>query len=221
MLLELSVPFYPGMPKYDETIPELSFIPETRQENGDPNNTSSIQCFLHMGSHVDAPYHFDYTGSTIDRIPIEKFHFKTPILVNLEGRDEIRRSDLEKIDGIAEADLLLIYTGASRWINDQEKYIQNLVGLDYEAASFIRRELPRLFAVGTDAISIEKDDGSHAFPVHHELLDESKRTERTVLIYENLNLSLAVCKNIKQVYAFPIRLTGMDASPVSMVADIL
>ena len=52
------------------------------------------------------------------------------------------------------------------------------------------------------------------------MLDEAQRSERSLLIFENLNLSIAENLKIRSVYAFPLRLVGLDASPVTVVAEI-
>ncbi len=222
MLVELSVPFYPGMPRYDDSIPDVVYTERTRMYNGEPNNTTSVKFFLHSGTHVDAPFHFDAEGRTIDEIPIEDFCYRSVVLVKLDHMKEklIRRADLENVPNIDTADLLLLYTGYCKWINDTEKYNKGFPGLDYEAACFLRREVPNLKAIGTDTISIESDDGTNLFPVHHELLDEATRQERSLLIFENLDLSKAVNKDIGLVTAYPLRFIGLDASPVMMVAEV-
>lgn len=222
MLVELSVPFYPGMPRYDDSIPDVVFSARTRSVEGDPNNTTSVNLFLHSGSHVDAPFHFDPHGRTIDQIPVEKFAYRSVVLALAErwGDRGVGRKILEDVPGIKQADLLLIYTGYSKWIHDPVRYRQGFPGIDLEAARFLRRELPGLVAVGTDALSIESEDPTGLFQVHHELLDERDRVERSLLVFENLNLMPLLEKTINHVWAFPLRFAGLDAAPVAMVADV-
>lgn len=223
MLYELSVPFYPGMPRYDDTIPDIVFVPRTRAASGDVNNTTTVELFLHAGSHVDAPFHFDKNGRTIDQIPIENFIYKKALLLNLpKGRGErITRSDLEGRPLLEEADMILFYTGYSQYVNDEASYRDDFPALDESAARYLRRNFKNLKAIGIDTLSIEGTDGGEkGFGVHHELLDEEGREERSLLVYENMDFRpILHCSSYFQAYAFPLRFKGLDASPVSLIAE--
>ena len=175
MLYELSVPVYPGMPRYDETIPDVDFFPRTRIENGDMNNTSSVKVFLHGGSHVDAPFHFDKDGTTIDQIPIERFLYQKALLIMVPKNkgERITREDLENSILLKDADLLLLYTGYSHYVENEKIYADDFPALDYTAAKYLRRECPKLQAVAIDTLSIEAADGAEKnYNVHHELLEK-------------------------------------------------
>lgn len=223
MLCELSAPFYPGMPRYDETIPDVAFLPQNRTP-GDINNTTILHLFTHAGTHVDAPFHFDGSGRTIDQIPIERFAYARALVARVPkgpgGR--ISEEDLKRIPKLQEADLVLLYTGYSSRIADEARYREDFPALDLSGARYLRRECPRLQAVGIDTLSIEGADGcDHGFCVHHELLDEGNRAERSLLVYENLDLRPVEGENgFFRAWAFPLRLPGLDASPINMVAEI-
>lgn len=223
MLYELSVPMRPGMPRYDDTIPDVVFQPRTRTP-GDVNNTTTVQLFLHAGSHVDAPFHFDGSGRTIDQIPIERFFYKKALLAYIpKGRGgRINEEELRAIPQLQQADLLLLATGYSEYVDNEAIYRDDFPALDLSAAHYLRRECPVLEAVGIDTMSIEGADGcDFGFEVHHELLDEGKRQERSLLIYENLDLrSVLRQEGFFKVYAAPLRFPGLDASPVNVVAEI-
>lgn len=223
MLYELSVPYYPGMPRYDETIPDVEFLPRTRTP-GDVNNTTTVRLFMHAGSHVDAPFHFDGHGCTIEQIPIERFFYRKAMVVKIpcQRSDRVTAEQLREAPGLAEADLLLLYTGYSRYVSNERIYADDFPALDLSAARYLRRECPSLQAVAIDTLSIEGADGcDHGFAVHHELLDEEGRAERSLLVFENMNFeAVANTPGFFQVYAFPLRFPGLDASPVNMVAKI-
>ena len=72
---------------------------------------------MHTGTHVDAPFHFDANGKTIDQIPIEDFHYTKPLVLEIaKGKGErIRYEDLKSHESeIKECDILFLYTGHSR-----------------------------------------------------------------------------------------------------------
>lgn len=54
-----------------DTVPVLEAVASLN--NGDICNLSDITMCLHNGTHIDAPYHFDNEGKTVDEIPLSKF----------------------------------------------------------------------------------------------------------------------------------------------------
>lgn len=216
--LEEEMPIYPGLPKD-------SFQPHTRLAKGDPSNTTQITHFLHSGSHVDAPFHFYDPGKTIDEIPIEDFVYERPYILQkkLQKSGLISLEDLTSCgDEIRNADILFIYTGYGDFRHDTEAYADDFPAVSEEAAKYIRTELLNLKAVAIDTLSIESATiaPSTAFKVHRTFLDGSLYDTRPLLIYEDVNIEKILDeKNIKRIYAFPLRLKGLDASPVTIVAE--
>jgi arylformamidase len=223
MYIELSYPFERDMPVYPGS-PAEEFISVTRMTNGDSSNTTIFKHFIHNGTHVDAPFHFYNKGTTIDQIPIENFVYKRPLLIN----KELKRSQLLTLEDlkqfepeIYQADLLLFYTGYCNIRNKPDLYADDFPAISEELARFIRTALLNVKAVAIDTLSIEsavlgpKTD----FIVHKTLLDGALYPTRPLLIFEDVNIRLVLNKDIKAIYAFPLRLTGMDGSPVNVVAE--
>ena len=108
MLIELSYIISLDMPKWP-TNPAERIEYNTVIQNGDPSNASSVFHHLHTGTHVDAPFHFDANGKTIDQIPIEDFHYTKPLVLEIaKGKGErIRYEDLKSHESeIKECDIM-------------------------------------------------------------------------------------------------------------------
>jgi len=224
MLVELSYPFDPRMPVYPGS-PKEDFRPHTRLSQGQESNTTVITHYLHGGSHVDAPFHFYDPGATIDQIPIENFVFDRPLVVDapLAKGGLITVEDLKKAgEQLPEADILLLRTGYSALRDKAEVYTDDFPALSEEAARLIRTELLRAKAVAIDSLSIESATRGPAqgFPVHKTLLAGDRHRTRPLLVFEDLDLSRMENGRIKRIYAFPLRLKGLDASPVNVVAEL-
>ncbi len=222
MLIDLSWKIYPGMTVYPGT-PEEAFIPESRIKNGALNNTTKVVHFLHVGTHVDAPYHFDEKGETIDEVPLERFLYRNTVLLEIpKSQGElIEKEDLLPYKDIKDIDLLLLYTGYCVYKDNAAVYCGDFPALSQEAAIYLRDSYKNLKAIGIDTMSIDPIDGeSIGFPAHHALLDSRGRTNTSLLVFENVDLTKIRGKNIEMVYAFPLRFVGLDASPVAMVAQI-
>jgi len=78
--------------------------------------------------------------------------------------------------------------------------------------------LKRLTCIGVDFISIENVSNGRktGFPVHHALL--GGKIKRILL--EDADLSKLRGKSISRVFLFPLRFVGLEASPVTAVAEV-
>ena len=61
-----------------ESLSKPRLIPRTRMTEGKKNNTSILEMSTHNGTHLDAPYHIDPNGLTIDAMNINDFIFEKP-----------------------------------------------------------------------------------------------------------------------------------------------
>jgi arylformamidase len=217
--LSPEIPVFPGLPK-DE------FLPYTRMAGGDESNTTKVIHFTHNGTHVDAPFHFYNSGMTIDQIPIDDFCYEHPLIIEkrLKKSGIIQPEDLLAYgQALYQADLLILCTGYYEIRSDTIAYADDFPALSVEAAKLIRTELLQVKAVAIDTLSIESSrlGPLHNFPVHKTLLDGNLFATRPVLIYEDVNVQHILGKQIDRIYAFPLRLTGLDGSPVSIVAEVM
>ena len=101
-------------------------------------------------------------------------------------------------------------------------YRDDFPALTKEAAVYIREALPKLKAIAIDTLSVDGTDGFDTnFANHHALLDTREDGIRPLLIYENMDFtSILGTKGFFSVYGIPLRLKGVEASPVTMVAEI-
>lgn len=70
-IIDLGKDLYPGMEVFPgDPAFEMEEIHSIENQGW---NLSIIKMGLHTGSHLDAPYHMDQNGKTIDQIPLENF----------------------------------------------------------------------------------------------------------------------------------------------------
>jgi kynurenine formamidase len=224
MFIEMAYPLSPEIPVFPG-LPLDEFVPHTRMKKGDPSNTTVVKHFLHNGTHVDAPFHFYDKGLTIDQVPVEKFYYSKPLMIQkkLSSGGLILVDDL-MASGAAlfEADILLFVTSYYEFRTDKSVYEGDFPSLSREAAEFIRTELLNVKAVAIDTLSIESCvlGPKLDFIVHKTLLDGDLFSTRPLLIYEDVNMGAVLNQKIERIYAFPIRFVGLDGSPASMVAEV-
>lgn len=224
MLYELSVVISPETVRYDDTIPRPEFRKFTSIMAGDCNNQTEISLFAHLGSHVDAPYHFCESGKKIDEFSVDSFIFRKALLIAVpaEKGGRITAEQIRAWEGIREADILLLHMGYSKYCFNEIVYRDNFPAITREAAVFIREELLNVKAIAIDTMSVDGTDGfSTNFANHHALLDTRSDGIRPLLIYENINLTpILGTRGFFSLYGIPLKLKGVEASPVTMVAEI-
>ncbi len=217
--LDASSPVFPGNPREE-------LYPECRLETGGACNAGNWRHHLHNGTHVDAPWHFYDGGLTVDKMPLDNFAFSKPVVVEVPRKpgETVGRDMIEKhLPAIKDADIILLHTGHGRFRRDAAVYAgRDFPCLSPDAALFLRKELPRLRAVAIDTLSVENPvvgaAGGNA--VHHALLDGALHPERPVIPFEDVNIAAVAGRACREIVAFPIRLIGMDASPVAMAARV-
>uniref|UniRef100_A0A7J3V0P2 Cyclase family protein n=1 Tax=Candidatus Methanosuratincola petrocarbonis (ex Vanwonterghem et al. 2016) TaxID=1867261 RepID=A0A7J3V0P2_9CREN len=186
------------------------------------NNTSFVKFFAHTGTHIDTPFHIDGAGSDLGAFVLEDFVFEQPLLLEIPKTDraKITRADLLPYEKcLAQADLLLVYTGFSRFRStDPDRYINNQPGFTVEAAEYLM-QFSRLRCVAIDLMGIENIAEGRAatppFPVHRAFLLKRKK----FLILEDANLAPLVGRTLKRAFLIPIMLPGVEAMPVTAFAE--
>jgi kynurenine formamidase len=224
MFVEMAYPLSPEMPVFPG-LPHDEFISLSRMSSGGEANTSLVRHPLHNGTHVDAPCHFYDGGRTIDQIPIADFIFSRPLLIrkNLPKGGLLQPEDLEASGPMLRfADILLLCTGYHALRANTSTYVDDFPALSPEAARMIRSDLLNVKAVAIDTLSIESctRGPKSGFVVHKSLLDGSMYRTRPLLIFEDVNLGPILEKTISRIFAFPLRLLGLEASPVNMIAEV-
>ena len=69
-IIDVSVPLRAEMPTWPHSE-GLKLTPAKRMAAGDTTNSSVLRCDVHVGTHVDAPWHFLEDGYTVEQLPLE------------------------------------------------------------------------------------------------------------------------------------------------------
>jgi len=222
LYIEFSYPIDLQKPVISKNINPPRVIARTRFDNGDKSNTSYLEIYAHTGTHIDSPWHFNNQGWRINDFEIGQFVFENVISISIakEPWQSIALTEIEPfLEGIQLADALLINTSfAARYReSDPDLYLNAMPGLSAEAAHVLAG-YPALRCVGVDSTSVENLEKNRplGYPVHHAFLD---RTEPIILL-EDANLDALGNLVIKKMFLFPLRMTGLEASPVTAVAEI-
>ena len=187
-------------------------------EKGDRANVYVVELLNHCGTHIDCPRHQIANGKRLVDFPIDQYIYENPIVVDVPVSDEqnVEPVHLEHSgDLLAQADLVLIRSGFSRFRSDLDRYTWKTPGVSAETAQYLVDHCPQLKAIGVDFLSLELLlDMSHDFAAHRIFLS------RDILILEDLNLQDLDNENLKRVFAFPLFVEGIDSFPVTVAAEL-
>lgn len=192
------MPVWPGDPRVRiEKVASLA--------KGDEANLSYLHLSCHTGTHVDAPYHFDIHGLTVDRLDPELL--VGPAFVaevdRLEG-NTIQVYDLASLQLPRSVTRLLIKTTNSYfWEDRQIEFERDYVHLNPQSASWLVRRGIQL--VGIDYLSVEAFQTSD-HQVHKILLGSG------MVIVEGLDLSRVPAGHC-QLVCLPLKIEGADGAP--------
>lgn len=166
----------------------------------------------HTGTHVDAPFHMEPTGPTIDRIPLDRFFARAHVLDlhDLGPRARVGPADLRaaRAHRIDKGDAVLVRTGWQRR-RGTPAYLRANPGLSAAGARTLVRWGATLVGIDCPNIDVAGETG---YGAHHALLSAG------VPVIENVANLPRVGSRPFTLAAFPLRLRGASGSPVRLVA---
>ena len=169
----------------------------------------------HIGTHVDAPFHFIAEGKTITDYAPEDWVFQKPTLLKLpcQPGQVINSAVLESAELDQSCDLLMINTGFEQYRGDAIYWQQSPVFHD-DLGAYFEKNFGSLKAIAFDCISLSSlTDRERGRQAHREILG------RGIRIFEDVKLSILSCTP-DEVLAFPLWLEQGDGAQVTMMARV-
>lgn len=166
----------------------------------------------HIGTHIDAPIHFNPLGISVEKIPLEKTIIsKNARVLKIKKDDDeyINIEDLKEFE-IKRKDTILIYTG---WSSNRllSNYFERNPGLSKEAAQYLSDLEINLIGIDSPSIDPAFDKKFSA----HKIL-----SAKNIPIIENLiNLEKINQDNFAFI-ALPLKITNLSGSPIRAIALI-
>ena len=177
----------------------------------------------HIGTHVDAPYHFVDGAATIEDMPLEKYAGPA-LLLDLrpvaKGKSPLSVSELENAGASPQSvrdKIVVLFTGWAEAESGGPRFYGHGPYLSTEGAAFLAE-------CGANAVAVDFPIDKHPdtplstikdFPVHRLLLGQN------IPLIENLiNLDQLLGKEF-ELWALPLKLKGGDGAATRAVARIL
>jgi arylformamidase len=200
-IIDISRKLEIGMPSWPGDTPFSYEVSWSKEESGSVNVGKLIMS-IHMGTHIDAPFHFDNDGKRTFDLDLNVY-IGPAYVADLSGKEKITRKDLESlpIDGVKR---LLIKT--SSWENDTV-FPESITYLDADVGQFLSEK--GIVLIGVDVPSVDPLD-SKELSAHHSLHSNG------VHILEAVNLE-HVNEGIYELIALPLAIVEGDGSPVRAI----
>ncbi|GAB3093324.1 cyclase family protein [Aestuariicella hydrocarbonica] len=200
--LNASTPIYPGDPE-----PHFS-VATTLEQDG--YNLFNVNIGSQSGSHVDAPYHFNNDGGTVDQVALSQC-FGNGLVIDVTHKNSMEAIEVIDIEPFAEqisrVDIVLFRTDWDQHIGTEAFFEHPF--LSEQGAIYLLQLGIKTVAI--DTINLDKTGGTE-FPVH------TLFAARGGLIAENLCNFRAIDFDNPLISLLPLNLSGCDGSPVRAVA---
>ena len=195
-LIDLSHTFKENMPVYPgDSLPEFTKVSDLNTKG---HTNYQVKTSMHVGTHIDAPFHMLEDGKRLSQINIEKF-FGKGILIDARGKNNLDVDLLDNIQ-IQKGSIVLVFTGHDKYFGKDEYYNKRPLFTEAFAKKMI--EL-RVKILGMDTPGPDKAP----YPIHKILLREE------ILIIENLtNLESLIGVKDFEIIALPPKM-DIDGAP--------
>lgn len=171
------------------------------------SNVSSLASSVHVGTHVDAPFHFVRGGATTETLVLETMIGPVQVVQLPDACNIISASDIEACGLEAGIQRVIFKTrNSALWIKREKEFKKDFVAIAPDGAEYLVNHGIRL--VGVDYLSVASFD--NPVPTHTILLKAG------VVALEGLDLS-QVQPGRYTLYCLPIKLGGSDGAPARVI----
>ncbi len=212
----------------DENTPTYGnrnkFVCEKKSDisKGDIANDSSINTTVHIGTHIDMPYHFFEDGQTIEDFDINYFRFNNVLFIDMIPDDLIVKDDLitllKKQANKDSYDILIVKTGICHKRNSKD-FWQTNYGFDLSIAEYLRLNFPNIRVIGFDSISVSSFTNRMLGRESHKAFLNPKQP---ILLLEDMDLTnLNKDSKILKLEIAPLRIAKCDGLPCTIIAEVI
>jgi arylformamidase len=204
---DISLTITPDLPTWPGD-PKIVLERFSKMEEGAPCNVTKISACVHIGTHVDAPYHFlGGQAKTVEQLPLNLLTGRTYVLHLRDEVDLITPEVLLRAVIPPRTRRLLFKTRNSAfWSGEDHRFHEDFVAISPEAAQLIVDHGIRL--VGVDYLSVA--------PFGESMLTHEVLLQAGVVVIEGLNLS-QVSQGRYSLYCLPLKIAGADGAPARAI----
>ena len=208
-ILSEKTPTYGNRNKFEQ-------IKKSDMSKGDVANDTTISSTVHIGTHIDMPYHFYEDGQTIESYPASFWRFKKPLIIEI-NKDELIINELlidklECIDDIG-YDILIVKTGICNFREDERFWKENY-GFHPDIYDYLIKKFPNIRVIGFDSISVSSFANRMLGRESHKRF---LNPNQPILLLEDMDLRKIDEKSkLKELIVSPLRIAKCDGLPCTV-----
>lgn len=176
-------------------------------------NATTLHIYSHVGTHMDAPLHFEVADQTIDEIPVERFITEAWVvnLTHLTPSSLITVTDMEPIaNKIEKGQSLILHTGWSKKVHT-DAYRNELPRISRELALWMGEKGVDLLAVEPPSVA-DVNNIEEVTEIHTILM------KNDIIIVEGLTNLDQLSKEKVTLVALPLKVEKGDGAPARVIA---
>lgn len=171
-------------------------------------NARTLHLYSHIGTHMDAPFHFGVSNETIDELPLDRCQGKAWIvrLSEVKSQALIEVADLGAVaEQLQPGDCLLIQTLWSQYFGTR-KFRDEMPRISVELARWCVEKGVKMLGVEAPSVA-DVNNLAEVTEVHQILLGGG------VIIVEGLTNLDQTTSDVVEFWALPLKLKDGDGSP--------
>lgn len=213
-ILDENTPTYGDRNKFNS-------IKKSDISKGDIANDTTIESTVHIGTHIDMPYHFFENGQTIENFNIDFFNFKNVLFLELNTKELIIKDELiDQLKMIVNKELyelLIVKTGICYKRNSKEFWESNY-GFDPYIAQYLKDFFPKIRVLGFDSISVSSFQNRI---IGREAHKSFLNPQHPILLLEDMDLTqIDKSTKFKKIVIAPLRIAKCDGLPCTVIGEI-
>ncbi len=176
-------------------------------------NATTLTLYSHVGTHMDAPIHFNVSDQTIDKIPPERFITKAWVvqLNDIQPSSLITVSDMDSVaEKINKGDSLLLHTGWSKKLNT-DAYRDELPRISENLAHWLGEKQIGLLGVEPPSVA-DVNNLEEVTKIHTILM------KNDIIIVEGLTNLDQLTKDQVTLISLPLKVENGDGTPARILA---
>jgi len=199
----------------------FNIVKKSDISKGDIANDSAIDTTVHIGTHIDMPYHFYNNGQTIEDFDANFWIFSKILFLDIKPNSLVIEDELiKRLDTIEDIgyEILIVKTSICD-IRGERDFWEKNYGFSPNIADYLRERFFNIKIFGFDSISVSSfQNRLIGREAHKRFLDPKK----PILLLEDMDLREVNSKTkFKQVIISPIRVANCDGLPCTVFGEIV
>lgn len=196
---------------------QVSLYKKSDINKGDIANDSFISTTVHIGTHIDMPYHFYQDGQTVNDFDDNFWIFNNIVILEVEPKGFVIKNELiEQLNDVVNTscEILIVKTGICQSRGEEGFWSENY-GFHPDVYDCLIKKFPHIRVFGFDSISVSSlQNRTIGREAHKAFLNPKK----PILLLEDMDLRFIDERTkLNQIIIAPLRIENCDGLPCTVM----